>query len=68
MTEEEFLGWVRERTRAEWVNGEVILMSPVSFDHDAIQSWLLRLISDFVDEFQLGKICSTEFYLRLPMR
>ncbi|HUO10454.1 MAG TPA: Uma2 family endonuclease [Phycisphaerae bacterium] len=66
MTEEEFLAWVKERTRAEWVNGEVTIMSPVSFEHDQLQTWLIRLVSDFVDNGELGKVCSVEFALRLP--
>jgi Uma2 family endonuclease len=66
MTEQEFLGWVGERTRAEWVNGEVTIMSPVNFEHDQLQTWILRLVSDFVDDGELGKVCSVEFALRLP--
>ena len=66
MTEEEYVEWCQERTRAEWVNGEVTIMSPVSYDHDRLQTWLLRLIGDYVEEKDLGKVCSTEFWLRLP--
>jgi Uma2 family endonuclease len=65
MTEAEFMKWVRERTRAEWVNGEVIIMSPVNFEHDQLQGWLYRLVSEFVDYNALGKICSTEFAVRM---
>ena len=65
MTEAEFMGWVRERTRAEWVNGEVIIMSPVNFEHDQLQTWLNRLVSEFVDNHELGRVCSTEFAVRM---
>ncbi|HEV2292563.1 MAG TPA: hypothetical protein VGR35_01830 [Tepidisphaeraceae bacterium] len=30
MTEEEFVEWCDDKTHAEWVDGEVIVMSPVS--------------------------------------
>lgn len=66
MSEDEYVDWCGERTRAEWVNGEVILMSPITYDHDHIQGWLYRLISDFVEDRDLGDVCSTEFWLRLP--
>lgn len=66
-TEKEFDAWVHEKTRAEWVDGEVIIMSPVNFEHDQLQSWLLRLISQFVEDQNLGTVCSSEFYMRLPM-
>ena len=33
MTEAEFVAWVDEDTRAEWVDGDVILMAPVSGEH-----------------------------------
>jgi len=37
MTEEEFEAWADEDTRAEWVDGEVILMSPTSLLHNRLQ-------------------------------
>ena len=33
MTYEQFLNWMDEDTRAEWVDGQVILMSPASYVH-----------------------------------
>jgi Uma2 family endonuclease len=65
MTEEEFLAWVGEKTRAEWVNGDVIIMSPVNLEHDAIQGWLYRVVSEFVDERHLGRVCGSEVSIRL---
>ena len=34
MTEQEFAEWVDAKTRAEWVDGEVIIMPPDSDEHD----------------------------------
>ena len=33
MTEEEFVAWCDEDTRAEWVDGEVVVHSPTSIRH-----------------------------------
>jgi hypothetical protein len=33
MTYEEFLAWVDESTWAEWVNGEVIILTPAALRH-----------------------------------
>ena len=66
MTEQEFVAWAYERTRAEWVNGEVTIMSPVNLEHDQLQGWIARLIADFVEENNLGQVCGSEFWLRLP--
>jgi len=30
MTEQEFVQWVGEKTRAEWINGNVIVMPPLA--------------------------------------
>jgi Uma2 family endonuclease len=66
MTETEFLNWVKEKTRAEWVEGEVIIMSPVNNNHDQIQGWITRLLGAFVEEHDLGRVCNSEFYIHLP--
>jgi Uma2 family endonuclease len=65
LTEGEFLDWIGERTRAEWVEGEVSIMSPVSFDHDQIHQWLIRLLGAFVEAHELGLICGSELFVRL---
>ncbi len=66
MTESEFLEWVQDRTRAEWVNEEVHIMSPVNNNHEAIQGWLYRLLSEFVETHDLGRVLGSEFFIRLP--
>jgi Uma2 family endonuclease len=65
MTEAEFLRWIEPRTRAEWVEGVVSVMSPVSFDHDQIHQWLIRVIGSFVEAQDLGIICGSELFVRL---
>ncbi|MFN7019571.1 MAG: Uma2 family endonuclease [Fimbriimonadales bacterium] len=45
---EEFLEWLDEDTHAEWVDGEVILKTPVSVLHQDINSYLHALVSLWV--------------------
>lgn len=54
MTYEEFLSWADEDTWAEWVDGEVSLMSPVSDEHADLAGWLLAILRPFVEAHQLG--------------
>jgi Uma2 family endonuclease len=56
MTEEEFVGWCDEDTRAEWVDGEVVMMSPLNVDHGDLLRWLLGVLGAFVEEKDLGVV------------
>lgn len=56
MTFEEFLEWVDESTRAEWVNGRVELMTPVNMQHQDIVLFLASIIRPYVEERQLGRL------------
>jgi Uma2 family endonuclease len=66
MTEEEFVAWCKEDVRAEWVDGEVIIMSPASYRHVAIEAFLIRVLGEFVEHFDLGEVLGVEFMIRLP--
>jgi Uma2 family endonuclease len=65
LSEREFDEWVEETTRAEWVDGEVVLMPPVSLDHDDAVWWLRSLLTLYVDERQLGSVHGPEVLVRL---
>jgi Uma2 family endonuclease len=56
MTYEQFLEWADEDTNAEWVNGEVVWMSPLSDLHQELALFLLRVLAAFVEERRLGKL------------
>jgi Uma2 family endonuclease len=56
MTEEEFVAWADEDTRAEWVDGEVIIMSPANLEHCGLNAWLTTLMVAFVEEHGLGVV------------
>ena len=65
---EEFLAWAREDVRAEWVDGQVILMSPNSADHQLISGFLYRLLAHMVETRGLGLLLYAPFLMRLPTR
>jgi len=65
MTEEEFVAWCNEDTRAEWADGEVIMMSPQNTEHAGLGGWLVSLLSIFVEQRDLGRVLY-EVQVRLP--
>jgi Uma2 family endonuclease len=64
LSEREFDEWVEESTRAEWVDGEVVLMPPVSLDHDDAVWWLRSLVTLFVTNRELGSVHGPEVLVR----
>jgi len=68
MTEEEFLAWCDEDIRAEWVDGEVIMMPPPSYQHVALQSWLANVLGLYVEKHDLGTLVGPQYQARLPER
>lgn len=65
MTYEEFLAWANEDMRAEWVDGEVFLMSPASDRHQDLSDFLTALLRFFVEAKQLGVIRSAPLQMKL---
>ncbi len=65
MTEQEFIAWCDEDTRAEWVDGEVVMMSPATNKHDDLIGWLLAVMRPFVEQRVLGAVRGPEFAVRL---
>jgi Uma2 family endonuclease len=69
MTEAAFEKWaLKENVRAEWVNGEVIVMAPVSEEHFEIVHWLQTLLGLYVAKRKLGRVVPGDFMVRLPER
>jgi Uma2 family endonuclease len=57
MSEDEFVQWVlTTKTRAEWVDGEVVVMSPANWEHTEIRLWLLRTMGVYCEERGLGRV------------
>ncbi len=65
MSYEEFLDWADEDTLAEWVNGEVIMTSPASQQHQKISDFLSFILHTFTEERALGTVLSAPFQMKL---
>lgn len=68
MTYEEFLAWAEDGSHVEWVDGEVIPMSPASKKHQRIVRFLVALFQFFVESKQLGEILCAPFQMKLSTR
>lgn len=64
MTYEEFLAWADEDTYAEWVNGEVIRLSPASDKHQNIADFLTALFRHLVEAHESGVVRSAPFQMK----
>jgi Uma2 family endonuclease len=65
MTAGEFDAWIGEKTRAEWVDGEVIMMAPVSTGHDHLGWWLRSLFQLFAERHGFGDVFGSEVIVHL---
>jgi Uma2 family endonuclease len=68
MTYDEFLAWADEDTRAEWVDGEVIVFMPSTIRHLLLVGFLFRLLSAYVERTRLGLVFSERLDMRAPNR
>jgi len=68
MSFDEFLAWDSEDAFAEWVDGEVIIISPASADHQRLRDFLLVLISHFLEFSPIGELFSSPYLMRLRFR
>ena len=65
MSYEEFLEWCDEDTWAEWVNGEVIMLSPASNRHQDLSDFLAFIMRAFSETHNLGVVRSAPFQMKL---
>ena len=65
MTYEEFLAWADEDSWAEWVNGEVIILTPASKQHQDLTMFLAASLRFFVEAHQLGLVLTAPFQMKL---
>ncbi|MDN5346734.1 MAG: hypothetical protein PWP65_298 [Clostridia bacterium] len=63
---EEFLQWADEDTWAEWVEGEVRVMTPASARHQKICAFLVAILTEFTSHKGLGEVLFAPFLVRLP--
>lgn len=68
ISEEEFLAWCDEDVKAEWVDGQVIMMSPANVQHVNLTSFLISLMRIWVEDRDLGAVFGLELMTRLSPR
>lgn len=61
---EEFLRWCDEDTWAEWVDGEVIVLTPASRRHQDLANFLTAVLRTFVENRGLGIVISAPFQMK----
>ncbi|MFN3476758.1 MAG: Uma2 family endonuclease [Candidatus Methylomirabilales bacterium] len=64
LTYEEFLAWCDEDTWAEWVEGEVVMVSPASNRHQDLASFLTTVLRVFTEVHHLGMIRPAPFQMK----
>lgn len=67
MTFEEFVTWTAN-VRAEWVDGEVILMSPSTDSHQDLCNFLASLLRIWLETHRQGRVWADNYLMRLPNR
>ena len=67
MSLQEFLEWTDEDVWAEWEDGEVIFLSPVSFGHQKIVGFLATLLHLFLEERDMGEVLTAPFSMWLTV-
>lgn len=65
VTFEEFLDWLDEDTLAEWVEGEIIMASPASFQHQNLSGLIATTLSIYVEERKLGQVIVRPFLMKM---
>lgn len=64
---DEFLDWADEDTRAEWVDGDIVFMSPISDPHQDIVEFFLTLLRHLVEHQGEGWVRSSTFQMKLDV-
>jgi Uma2 family endonuclease len=65
MSYEDFLAWCDEDTWAEWVDGEIIMVTPASERHQDIVGFLVNLLRPYVESRNLGRVLIAPFQMKL---
>ncbi len=63
---QEFLEWLDEDTWAEWVEGEVEMVSPATTQHQRVQGFLWQVMGTFVRARELGEVLGAPYLIELP--
>ena len=64
LTYEEFLAWCDEDTWAEWVDGRIVMMTPVGDRHQDLARFLIGIVDVFVQWRNLGVVRFAPFQMK----
>lgn len=68
MSEPDFVAWaLSTQTRAEWVDGEVVHVSPANTDHSELRVWILTLLRMYCELRGVGRVLD-DTLIRLSRR
>jgi len=63
---EEYIEWLDEDTRAEWVNGRIeIMASPAAIGHQHIASFLDKVLGVYIEAYDLGTLIFAPYVMRM---
>ncbi|MBI4586167.1 MAG: Uma2 family endonuclease [Planctomycetes bacterium] len=65
MTYEEFLSWADGPSFAEWVDGEVVALSPVNKIHQDILCFLVAVLRHFTEANRFGLVLAAPFQMKI---
>jgi Uma2 family endonuclease len=65
---ETFLEWLDEDTWAEWVDGEISVISPASDEHQDLRDFLLTPLRLYTEAHDLGLVRGAPFLMRTAPR
>lgn len=66
MSFEEYIEWLDEDMRAEWVNGRIeIMASPASFGHQDVGGFLYSILRAYLESKDLGRLVLAPYVMRL---
>lgn len=60
----EFLQWLDEDVRAEWVDGEIFIISPASRRRQRLSDFLTAILKLYVEPNRLGEVTSAPFQMK----
>jgi Uma2 family endonuclease len=64
MTYAQFLEWDFENPHVEWVDGEVVMMAPVSGEHQLVRRFLINLFSLLIEQDGVGELFDDPFQMK----
>src|SRR5436309_8165462 len=64
MTYGQFLEWDFENPHVEWVKGEVVMMAPVSNEHQDVRGFFFTLFKFYIEHRDLGRLLDDPFQMK----